>query len=213
MTVDHLFPVLESEPDSELFVQVVSKLACGDVPEEVIDDTWLRRLTALNKPDGGVRGSSLETFIRRLVAKTIAKQVAKKAEKATAPFQCALSTKARCERIAHILQALTDRDANATVVTGWCGLVRPDLQKCNDAGHPEDGRRRSDPPFCAVFLWVPIRIFVGRRDGCHPGYPTRGGTGARRPPHAHVVLVGTTCSVGGDQTSVARPREVVRIPR
>ena len=56
-------------------------------------------------------------IFRRLVAKTMAKQVAKKAEKATAPFQYALSTKAGCECIAHILQALTDLDANTTVVT------------------------------------------------------------------------------------------------
>ena len=57
------------------------------------------------------------TIIRRLVARTIAKQFAKKAEAATAPFQYALSTKAGCECVAHIVQALTDQDANATVVT------------------------------------------------------------------------------------------------
>ena len=39
---------------------------------------------------------------------TIAKHVSKKAEAATAPFQYALSTKARCEYVAHILQTLTD---------------------------------------------------------------------------------------------------------
>ena len=55
--------------------------------------------------------------IRRLVARTIAKQFAKKAEAATAPFQYALSTKAGCECVTHIVQALTDQDANATVVT------------------------------------------------------------------------------------------------
>ena len=37
-----------------------------------------------------------------------------------------------CECIAHILQALIDRDANATVVTvDGVGGVRSDLQKCN----------------------------------------------------------------------------------
>ena len=33
MTADHLFPILESEVG--LFVQVVSRLAVGDIPEEV----------------------------------------------------------------------------------------------------------------------------------------------------------------------------------
>ena len=117
VTADHLFPILESEADSELLVQVASKLAVVDVPEEVIDGIRLGRLTALAKPDGGVRGIVVGDIVRRLVARTIAKQFAKRAEVATAPFQCGLSTKAGCECVAHIVQALTDQDANATVVT------------------------------------------------------------------------------------------------
>ena len=56
-TADHLFTILESEVDSELLVQNASKLAVGDVPDEVIDGIRVGRLTALAKPDGGVRGS------------------------------------------------------------------------------------------------------------------------------------------------------------
>ena len=55
--------------------------------------------------------------LRRLVARTIAEQVSKKAEVATAPFQYALSTKAGCECVAHILQTLTDVDERATIVS------------------------------------------------------------------------------------------------
>ena len=117
MTADHLFSILDSEADSELLVQVASKLAVGDVPDEVIDGIRVGRLTALAKPDGGVRGIVNGDIFRRLVARTIAKQFAKKAEAATAPFQYALSTKAGCECVAHIVQALTDQNANATVVT------------------------------------------------------------------------------------------------
>ena len=76
MTADHLFPILEREVDSGMFVQVSSRLVVGD-----------NRRTALNfaKPDGGVRGIVVGDSVRRLVAGTTAKQVAKKAEKATAP--------------------------------------------------------------------------------------------------------------------------------
>ena len=116
MTADHLFPILESEVDSGMFVQVASRLAVGDVPEEVVDGIRLGRLTALAKPDGGLRRIVVGDVVRRLVARTMAKQVAKKAEKATAPFQFALSTKAGCECVAHTVQALTDQDVNATVV-------------------------------------------------------------------------------------------------
>ena len=55
--------------------------------------------------------------MRRLVARTMAKQVSSEVEKATAPFQYALSTKAGCECVAHIMQTLTDQDAEATVVS------------------------------------------------------------------------------------------------
>ena len=56
-------------------------------------------------------------ILRRLVARTIAKQVSKQVEAATAPFQYALSTKAGCECVAHILQTSTDLDPEATVMS------------------------------------------------------------------------------------------------
>ena len=53
---------------------------------------------------------------RRLVAKTISHQIRVQVERATAPFQYALSTKG-CECIAHIVQSLTDVYSNATIVS------------------------------------------------------------------------------------------------
>ena len=47
----------------------------------------------------------------------MAKQVAKKVEKATAPSTYALTTRAGCECVAHILQTITDKDERATVVS------------------------------------------------------------------------------------------------
>ena len=94
--------------DSELFVQVSSLLVVENVPEEIIEAIRLGRKTALSKPDGGVRGIVVEDILRRLVARTMAKQIAKKVEETTAPFQYALTTKAGCECVAHILQTLTE---------------------------------------------------------------------------------------------------------
>ena len=110
MTSDHLFPVLESPAVSELLVQVASHLAVGRVPEEIIEVIRLGRLTALSKPDGGVRGIVVGDILRRMVARTMARQISKKVEVATAPFQYAVSTKAGCECVAHILQTVTDLD-------------------------------------------------------------------------------------------------------
>ena len=110
MTSDHLFLVLESDAVSELFVQVGSCLAVGNVPEEIFHAIRLGRLTALSKPDGGGRGIVVGDILRRMVARTMAKQVEKKVETATALFQYALSTKAGCECVAHMLQSITDVD-------------------------------------------------------------------------------------------------------
>ena len=92
--------------------QTASMLAQNKVPEEVMDAIRCGRLTALRKPDGGVRG-----IIVLAVARTIAKQYVDKIDEATSPHQYALKTKASCETVAHILQVLTDADPDATVVS------------------------------------------------------------------------------------------------
>ena len=38
-------------------------------------------------------------------------------EEATSPFQYALTTRAGCECVAHVLQTLTDLDEDATIVS------------------------------------------------------------------------------------------------
>ena len=117
MTTDHLFPLLESERDSLKLHQFATTLARAEVPAEIVDLIRLGRITALRKKDGGVRGITVRDVLRRLIARTIAKQVSSAVESATSPFQFALSTKAGCECVAHIIQSLTDTDAETTVVS------------------------------------------------------------------------------------------------
>ena len=54
---------------------------------------------------------------RRLVARTMAQQLAPALEKAKAPFQYALTTKSTCECVAHAMQALTDFEPDATLLS------------------------------------------------------------------------------------------------
>ena len=75
----------------------------------------LGRITALSKPDGGVRWIVVGDIVRRLVARSIVKQIAKKVEAMTAPFQYVLST--GCECVAHILQSMTDLDLDTTITS------------------------------------------------------------------------------------------------
>ena len=75
------------------------------------------RLTALQKPNGSVRGIVASDVFRRLVARTMAQQLGPAIERATSPFQHALSTRAGTECIAHAIQAFTDLDHTGTVVS------------------------------------------------------------------------------------------------
>ena len=110
--------LLENESDPEMLCRVASLLSVEQVPETILEAIRLGRMTALSKPDGGgVRGIVVGDVLRRLVARTIAKQVIEKVEAATAPFQYALSTKAGCECVAHVLQTLTDLDPEATIMS------------------------------------------------------------------------------------------------
>ena len=75
------------------------------------------KITVLQKPTRGVRGIVAGDILRRLVARTIAQQLAPAIERATAPFQYALTTRAGCECIGHILQSETDASPDRTVLS------------------------------------------------------------------------------------------------
>ena len=73
------------------------------------------------------------------MARTIAQQMSDVVEAATAPYQCALSTRAGTECIAHILQTLTEDNPRTTVLSidgHWC--VRPHLPEV-DVGSLDEG--------------------------------------------------------------------------
>ena len=75
------------------------------------------RLTALNKLDGGVRGIATGCSLRRLVARTLAKQFGSAFEAECAPFQYALSTRAGTVCVGQMLRAATDDDPSATILS------------------------------------------------------------------------------------------------
>ena len=84
---------------------------------EVSQSFMLATMTAISKRDGGVRGIATGTVFRRLVAKTFARQFGAEVEKACAPFQFALSTRAGMDCVGHAIRAMTDQNPQATVLS------------------------------------------------------------------------------------------------
>ena len=91
MTVEHLRPLLEKPNDAELLCSIAQELAEASTPHSVVAVLRRGRITAL--------------------------QLALAVEEATSPFQYALSTRSGCECIAHAVQAMTDVDGTATVLS------------------------------------------------------------------------------------------------
>ena len=156
MTVEHLQPLLDHTKDARMFFQVAERLARAQVPPSVRDTVRLGRVTALQKPDGGVRGIVAGDVVRRLVARTMSQQMMEAVQGATAPFQYALATRAGCECVAHALQGITELNPRATV-TSIDGISAFDLisrrammQGLHDVDH-------TAVPFVSMFYGTPSR--------------------------------------------------------
>ena len=117
MLADHLQPMLDTARDTSLLFQFASVLACGHAHPTAVEAIRMGRIGSSKETHWRVRGIIVGDVLRRLVARTMAKQMAARVEAATAPFQYALTTKAGCESVAHILQSMTDQDERATIVS------------------------------------------------------------------------------------------------
>ena len=72
MTTEHLKTILDSTECCALFGEVATLLQ-GQIPRDILEGVTVGRMTALQKPDGGVRGIVVGD-VRRLVARTLAQQ-------------------------------------------------------------------------------------------------------------------------------------------
>ena len=117
MAAEHLRLLLDSTRDSDLLWELGRSFAQGGVPAEVIPLLRLGRITALQKPSGGIRGIVVGDVFRRLVARTMAQQLNAAVERATSPFQYELTTRAGVECVAHVVQSLTGLDPGVTVLS------------------------------------------------------------------------------------------------
>ena len=106
MTADHLRLILESELDTHAFCRAAQEFARAQVPPDVVAVLRMGRITALQKPGGGVRGIVCGNIVRRLVARTIAQKISPAGLEATSPFQYVLVQR-REESLLHIQSSLS----------------------------------------------------------------------------------------------------------
>ena len=164
MTSEHVRPLLDNPHDMERFWRMGQELARAETPDVVVDAIRLGRTTALSKPSGGVRGIVSGDIIRRLVARTVALQLNPEVEKATAPFQFALTTRCGGECVAHAIQAMTDIDPRAdSSVRGWYRRFRPHIESSHDGRFALVGGGQSSPSLRSPILWCSVFLLVGGR--------------------------------------------------
>ena len=160
----------------ELLFQLGENLSRGHVPSMVVDMVRAGRMTAFRKPDGGVRGIVAGDVVKRLVARTMSQQLGPATMAATAPHQFALSTRAGCECVAHMLQGVTELNPEVTV-TSIDGVSAHDMISRRAM---LDGLRRVDGglatlPFVRIFYGTPSENLWDDPDGVAHSIPQREG--------------------------------------
>ena len=92
-------------------------MAQGDLPNETKAALKLGRMTALQKPQGGVRGIVTGDLLRRLVARTLAQMFGPEIEAACQPFQYALSTRAGTDCVGLLLRSSVELDPDKVILS------------------------------------------------------------------------------------------------
>ena len=112
-TTDHYKTLLADEEALDLLAVAVTRLAAADLPAPALAALRLARLTAIQKPDGGVRGDAF----RRLASRVLARHYAATFDRLTRPFQYALQARAGTDALAGLLRASLETDPGTVVVS------------------------------------------------------------------------------------------------
>ena len=117
MRAEHLKLLLQDVNAIELLAEAATQLAQARVPADIPPALAMARLTALRKPDGGVRGIATGDVFRRLVSKTFARQRAATFDLATRPYQFALQARAGTDALAAHVRAALAKRSDAVLVS------------------------------------------------------------------------------------------------
>ena len=108
------FKLLLADADG---LELLAYAAKARVPPVVSAALALARMTALRKPDRGVRGIATGDVFRRLVSRALAKTWAATFDEATRPYQHALSARSGMDALVARLRVALETDPDVTVVS------------------------------------------------------------------------------------------------
>ena len=100
-----------------MLAEAATHLAQARIPPDIAAGLAMARLTALRKPDGGVRGIATGDVFRRLVSRTLAKSWADTFDHATRPFQYALQARAGTDALAAQVRSALSLRPDAVLVS------------------------------------------------------------------------------------------------
>ena len=167
MTVEHLRPLMESGVCTALLGEVATQFARGQVPEEVLPAVRLGRMTALQKPDGGVRG-----IVVGCVSEVGWSDSCQAIRRARSGGNTSLPIRSfhpcrhgmcctRCEG------AYQSRSKCHHLVHRWCWGLRFNFEKGDVSWPHGHGGRREVGALRETLLRQPLNVHMGRRGrGC-----------------------------------------------
>ena len=109
--------LLSAADGLELLMHAASVLAQARAPPAVAAALALARMTALQKPDGGVRGIATGNVFRRPVSRALAKTWAATFDNATRPYQYALIARTGMDALVACLRIALETDPDVTAVS------------------------------------------------------------------------------------------------
>ena len=133
-------PFLDHPKNLQRFFKTCEQVACAQNRHSIQVCIRLGRLTALQKPNKGVREIVSSDIVRRLVARTMSQQLN------------AMSTKSGCECIAHVLQGLTELVPRAVMSIDSISahdLISPE-QRCKHWTTWQEGAQQCHLCRCSV---------------------------------------------------------------
>ena len=117
MRNEYLKLCLEDDLSLDLLSTVAEFIAQANVPTRIVQTMSVSSITALKKRNGRVRGIAAGDTLRRLVAKTLARQSEEQLRNAAMPANFGLADRSGTDGLVHMVRTLLGSDSSRTLIS------------------------------------------------------------------------------------------------